>query len=580
MMLSGSKSVLALLLAPVLFMQIAGAEDASPEPELPDAWSQFVREAVDGGLLTPPDQPEPEVPVPAEPEAPVAVESVEIDEEEGVADAAGPISILEAPQNCSNEPPFNFFAFGNLARYQDLYQLSDADDVGKARAFIALGMYSEAETSLRGAADDKSRAQRALARLMANRTSVDVETFRALASCHETARFWYGLALLLDGRDDAPAMLNSRMYDYLSIPKRLRADVASLAIPALEERGERELARKLLEGFSEDERKDYSQLRFVEAVVRLGDGEADAEPVVREYLTHPRFQEEALEALDRTEAKIETGHNDVVLQDMMRFAESVGDDVDLSASLDFALSEYEAASRYDSMMDLGTMPVFQGRAAQSEIRGVMIDALERDLGGEDPLRRLAGLSVLAQMPDILSEESDAQLFARAVMVSAEFGFGSLAAMLTERAIIEAETDTQRAAIALRHRDYPTVYTLATRHSGHEEINLLATLAAMREGDDFYFQVFADRLVPEPESIVRLVEEDAMADRWIIPDYLYLAAENISDEVLRARIDRVLTLRLAAENNPPLAPVERPIESAAGTLERISLALRGEEEGEG
>lgn len=575
MMFSGFKSVLALVLAPVLLMQTASAEDASPvaeQAELPDAWSQFVREAVDGGLLTPPAQ--------AEPPVPVAEELPAVEEEEGVVVNTAPVSILDAPQNCASEQPFNFFAFGALARYQDLYDLPDTDAVGKARAFIALGMYSEAETSLRRVDGQPALAQRALARLMANRTSADVETFRSLAACHETARFWYGLALLLADRDDAASILDARMYDYLSIPKRLRADVASLAIPALEARGERELARKFLEGFSEDERHDYSQLRFVEAVIRFGDGEADAEPVVREFLTHPRFQEEALEALNRSDGTIKSGHKDVILQDMMRFANATGDDVDMSASLSFALDEYEAGSRYGSMVELSDVTAFQGEASRSEIRRSLINTLERDLGGDDPLRRLAGLSALAQMPEILSEESDAQLFTRAVLVSAEFGFGSLAEMLAERASIEKQADTRRAVIALRQGDYPMVYMLATRHTGDEEINLLATLAAMREADEFYFQVFADRLAPEPQSIVRLLEEDAMEGRWIIPEYLYVAAEGVSDTALRARIDRVLTLRLAAESNPPLAPVQRPIESAAGTLERISLALRGKEEGEG
>lgn len=575
MTFSGSKSLLAFVLAPVLLMQLAGAEDASPEAEaaeLPDAWSQFVREAVDGGLLTPPDQ--------AEPTLPVAVEPPVVAEEERAVVEAAPVSILPAPANCSSEHPFNFYAFGALVRYQDLYDLPDTDVIVKARAFISLGMYSEAETSLRRVEGEPAMAQRALARLMANRTSVDVETFRSLATCHETARFWYGLALLLADHDNAASILDSRMYDYLSIPKRLRADVASLAIPALEARGERELARKFLEGFSEDERHDYSQLRFVEAVIRFGDGEADAEPVLREFLTHPRFQEEALEALDRSEGTIETGHKDIILQDMMRFANATGDDVDMSASLSFALNEYEAGSRYEAMVELSDVSAFQGEASRSEIRSSMIDTLERDLGGDDPMRRLAGLSALAQMPEILSEESDARLFTRAVLVSAEFGFGSLANLLAERASIEIEADTRRAAIALRQGDYAAVYMLATRHTGDEEINLFATLAAMREADDFYFQVFADRLAPEPQSIVRLIEEDAMTGRWIIPEYLYVAADGISDTALRTRIDRVLTLRLAAESNPPLAPVRRPIESAAGTLERISLALRGKEEGEG
>lgn len=570
MMFLRSRFTLAVVLAQLLAVQFVAAEvpqDAAGQAELPDAWSQFVQEAVDGGLLAPPEE-----------TAPDAAYDLE---REGAGSALAPEMIHEASIDCTISADLDFHKYVDFYQYQDLYDLPDADLHTRVGALIALGMYPEAKAELSRSSEAELEAYRALAKLLDDREGVPAHIFRASAACHKSAGLWYGVALILEGGAGAPAVLDASFDTYRNLPKPLRADVAALVIPVLEAAGERRLADDFLRVFDRQERSLMSQLRFAKAVIDLGDGKAGADAEVRSFLTHPRLREEALAALGRRNLPVDDGRRDIVLDDVLRAAETPGDEADLSASLNFALSEYRAKSRYASIVDLSEAPAFQTPDAQAEIREVLIAALENDIGQQDPMRRLSGLNALARKPDILGRDDDAELYTRAVAVAAEFGFAKLADHLSDRARAELNADIRRAELALRVGDYAKVYSLAAGHGDSESLNLVATLAAMRDGDNLYFQVFADRLTPEPESIVRLIEEDASSGRWIISDSIYALAEAmLQQEEMRERVDRVLTLKLAAESNPPLAPVQRPIESAEGTLERLRIALNIDAEGEG
>ena len=62
-------------------------------------------------------------------------------------------------------------------------------------------------------------------------------------------------------------------------------------------------------------------------------------------------------------------------------------------------------------------------------------------------------------------------------------------------------------------------------------------------------LFTSRLKLDDTTVLTLIEQDAAARRWIVPARVYQAAETISDPALKARVDRVLSLRQAATSGP-------------------------------
>ena len=317
------------------------------------------------------------------------------------------------------------------------------------------------------------------------------------------------------------------------------------------------LARKLIADFSEEQVTDSPQLRFVSALVSLDSGDSAAERTVIEFLDHPQFQEPALAAMLRRKRPMDPAYEEILLGDLMqKFGQDKNSDKHLAASLQFALQELSARSRYQPIMKLAAMPTLQNPEAQAEVRRQLVSSLDRDLGDDDPLRNLAAISALAGESGLLDNEpSRERLFKTATERAIHFGFGAMASDLSAKVAADEAVSLQIATLAFRRQDYDEVYALADGHPRDSRINVLAGKGAIREQNQALLNKIESRLSLEPESILALIEQDAVSGHWIVSDRIYDAADQLTGVDHEQRVARVASLKRAAQGDAmPTGPM--------------------------
>jgi len=185
-----------------------------------------------------------------------------------------------------------------------------------AKAYIALGLYSEAVMSLKRTPGPEFAPYRNLATLMQNRNKPNVRFFQEMASCQEDSQLWLALAQLVAGQANGVQTLQNSLSGFRKLPPQLRIDYAALSSPELERIGEQALAKKLIADFDEEQVANSSELRFVSALVNLDGGDSAAERTVVEFLDHPQFQEPALAAMLRRKRPMDPAYEEILLGDL------------------------------------------------------------------------------------------------------------------------------------------------------------------------------------------------------------------------------------------------------------------------
>ena len=562
----------ALLAPPVQAAKPAEAA-AAPEArkqELSTELNQFVRDAIDEGLLAPSGS------ATAVTEQ-QAVEDQDVRVAEKPASAPSDAWALAGPMDCSGPYPLDFSEFEAVASYSDMLNYrtqlmadggSASDDARLAKAYIALDMSSEAIMNLTEPGDPEERALRNVALLLEGRVKPDVAYFQELARCHEEAGFWLGVALLLDGQGAGASHVDKGFNEFRHLPLQLRTSVTALAVPALDRADGRFLSQKMLASFGNGELRDSSQLQFSNAILELGQGSTEAEIQIRTFLLEGRFQEEALFALIRHHRVIDAPVKALLLDGMLLKLEQSQHDEDIRAGMKFVLDELSAESRYLTMMDMAGRENMQNEAAQSEIRKYFVSGLERDLASDDPLHTLAAIEALSIESGILdNHEQGTALYEAATLKAVRLGFASLADELSRKTQPGEAVAEQRATLAYRLKDYPSVFQLAQANPANAQIGLVAALSAIDADDAAQVQLFTARLELDDATILALIEQDAASRRWVVPMAVYQAAAAVSDDTIKPRIDRVLTLKEAAarEVTEPTPP------SIAGIPDRLMSA---------
>ena len=336
----------------------ATAESATRKSDLSSDLDSFVRGAINEGLLTPAGKAPPEATAPT------------VADRDGAASKADPV---KAPamaaevryDSCDRPYALDFTDVQAIGRYQEIY--SAREKVGAttdklvlpvalgemAKAYIGLGLYPEAIMSLKRAPGPESAPYRNLAILMESRNRPDIRFFEEMASCQKESGLWLALAQLVSGQASGVQTLQDSLSGFRKLPLQLRIDYAALSIPELERIGEKSLARKLIADFSEEQVTDSPQLRFVSALVSLDSGDSAAERTIIEFLDHPQFQEPALAAMLRRKRPMDPAYEEILLGDLMqKFGQDKNSDKHLAASLQFALQELSARSRYQPIMKL------------------------------------------------------------------------------------------------------------------------------------------------------------------------------------------------------------------------------------
>ncbi|OYW89418.1 MAG: hypothetical protein B7Z22_00280, partial [Hyphomonas sp. 32-62-5] len=321
----------ALLAPPVLAAKPVEktAEPDARQQELSTELNQFVRDAIDEGLLAP------------------AGSGAARDMEAAEIPAAGELpSGTAATIACGETYPLDFTEFEAIASYADILNYrsqiqassaATAADPRLSRAYIALDMGSEAVMNLRNPDSPDEVALREVALLLDGRTRANVSYFQGLARCHERGQFWLGVALLVDGQSAGTAYVDKWFSEYRHLPLQLRTSVTALAVPALDRTDGRFLSQKMLASFSSDDLRDSTQLQFANAILALGQGSSEAEVLIRTFLLQGRFQEEALLALIRHKRVIDAPLKTLLLDSMLQKIEQSRHEEDIRASMQFVL---------------------------------------------------------------------------------------------------------------------------------------------------------------------------------------------------------------------------------------------------
>lgn len=521
-------------------------KESAGRGELSIELDQFVRDAINEGLLTP------TVTRPAE------AETDEIDlplEPQRTEPSQVPVEI-----DCAAPYALDLADFREFSRYQQVFSFQEnasvanggaGDEEGDLRlagAYLALGLYSEANMVLKPVTGPKASAYRKLAAMLERRVPADVDYFRQLTECHSEAGIWLAVALLINDQDAGVRQLSENLNGFRNLPFQIKADLVALAVPALDKRDERILAVKLMAEFTEEQVQQTPQLQFAKAVIDLVHSTPGADKTLRSFLNDPAYQEEALSALMRRETPLNDLHEEILLSELMRKFGQTGNDMGLASSLQFALKELSASSHYAPIMELAGKPALQNERAQVEIRRQFVAGLQRDLASDNSLRNLAAINALASDTGILAAAPErADLYRAAATLAVRFGLVSIAKDLAEKDGIDANVIGELAELEFLRNDYQAVYAWARSYPDHASVNLLAARSAIRAGNESALAEFESHLRLDPETILTLIEEDASVGQWMVADQYYQIAATFGDDVLSQRVDRVLAMRRAARD---------------------------------
>lgn len=570
----------ALLAPPVLAAkpaEKAGEPDARKQ-ELSTELNQFVRDAIDEGLLAPSGS--------AAVAPPVAVEPASEPPAPRVPASPSDRWAFAGPMDCTAPYPLDFVEFEKLASYSDILNYrseiqasgtSGKDDPRLAKAHIALDLGSEAVMNLTDPASPEQTALHKVAMLLDSRVRPDIAYFQELARCHERGAFWLGVALLADGQGTGAGHVDKGFNEFRHLPLQLRTAVTVIAVPALDRTDGRFLSQKMLASFAATELQDSAQLQFSNAILEMGQGSTEAEIRIRTFLLQGRFQEEALFALIRHHRVIDAPLKALLLDGMLVRLEQSQRDEDIRASMKFVLEELSAESRYLTMLDMAGRENMQSETVQDEIRAHFVSGLQRDLESTDPLANLAAIEALSVEARILDHhEQRTTLYEKATLKAVRLGFASLADELSQKAQPGESVAEQRATLAYRMKDYPAVFQLADANPANPQIGLVAALSAIDANNTDEVQKFTSRLTLDDATILTLIEQDAASNRWIVPGNVYQVAGTIEDADKKARVARVLSLKQAASGDMATpAPA-----SMAGIPDRLMSARAALESLEG
>ena len=534
---------------------------------------EFVLEAIDEGLLEPVDDVEQVAPEPID-ESPHSLQPEQ--------------AITDHIPTCEETYALDFEELEYLGSYQDIYSLREARELPEGssqiqndqiliKAYIALGLNAEALQMLSGEEDAQSIVLRHLTILMENRQQPDIAYFEHLTGCHSEAGIWLAVAQLASGHLGGAQGLEAHLSNFRQLPLELRIGVAVIIIPELDRYNEQFLAEKVMTFFADEEVQASSELRFMQALLELGEENSAAEETVSAFLTEPQFQEAALSAMMREARPVDQIKMDILLDQLVNKISLAENEFQIVKSLDLALTELGEYARYNEMLQLAELPILQRAFLQDEIKETFTRALLRDLETGDALRNLMAIDAMMKGSDLLAEEPERDsLYVAASILAESFGSQALAEQLSEH-IENAEIAAERRAeLAYRRADFETVYALARKDEGREPITLLAAKSAIREGNRDLLRSFEARLEFDPETILSLIEADAETGDWIVSRSFYLAAEIFSDEEHATRAQRILALR-EARRYVRRSPASQSITGVPKILARAQVLLNAPSE---
>lgn len=542
--------------------------EAANEAVLPSALAEFLDSAVKDGVLRPPGA----MPLQAHETA------------EDAAEASSPIEIEAAPSTeiaCSSENPLEFQSSNSFSNYQDLGQYlsvlsrQDADitELNKLiEGYFLLGMFAEARAALRRFDAPEAVQYRALADLLEYGKVNDISIFTDLAFCHDSANLWEALALIVTNDPDGVIKFAGEIPAFRRLAIRLRIQTAEIALPALRASGDFLTASKVASAFSSEDKTQSSRLRLQIALheARLSGRDLPLQgdhllaqsgsvvPTMRAILAGEKrvSDAEALLLLNRVDGALRRANNDR----------------DVAVVMSFAMQEYASRSDHQAIVGMLKNPRLSGAAYRDEMLDQFVTMIRRDLTGRDPELIFRSTAILLEQADLLRGHPDYEdLLETATSTAIEQRSQSLAVHLIHSQGSETGTGALIAEMALRRNDFESVYKLAAERTTDHTISKIASLAAIREGNQQLLTVYLKALNPSFQEKVDLIEEDALARHWVLPDEIYESARASADgEVLDRliRLDRLRLMKLGRAETPKITSLSESFDRAAQAQERL------------
>ncbi len=456
---------------------------------------------------------------------------------------------------CSADDPFDFAAIGPISDYADLQALLHADAAPgakvsarkraeSARAWLAAGLSTEAMAELGDVQDPESEALRSMAALIEGRTRIDLNVFRRLAYCHESAAIWLGAALLLNDAPEGVILLTDRFADIRALPLPLRGQLVSSAFPGLLRQGHKQLAMKLMAVFSEDEIRVSSQLRFCRAQLDLAEAKPGAREDVLRHLFSSRDQGDALAALTvHAEAWTPT-QTFVLKQDAIGLIARHRSESELYRFLKFLLDREGEEVGYKLIAGLLNTSLNAGSAREAAVN-MMTERLKIDLQSDAPVIALSAVQFIKDRPDLFTGiAGEAELYDLAIRQAAALGYEHLSLSLAQGAGSEEMRDALAASVAFRRMEYEAVFKIAGARPDQEIVQLLAARAAIRLGDPVRLSAAEKKIKFTPDTARVLVQEDVLAGHWIVPEALFDLANKDADDATKDRLAQIGKIRAA------------------------------------
>jgi hypothetical protein len=520
----------------------AGEEARATEADqLSEHFREFVDEAIGEGLLTPSNQAPTPVPSQKQPEQLFRGRLAE-------AESSAPVQMESA---CISDTVLDIQAFEEFSSYEHFLnwraeQVADGGSLTPAdvaMAYISIGLYAEARLQVSGMEDPDSRYIRNLSRLLEDGSVPDIELFEQVAACNMFGDIWLALARLSVLDEQGVDLLDRNLVSYRRLPYRLKVRTASLAIPSLDRMGKILLAEKLMADFTAEEVRRSTRLSFNRAVLDLNQGGAEREQQLREFLNVPELRSETAAVLMRHGLPIEAELQDELVGDLLENVQKLPRGSDVRASLETMLKGPGELSDYEMISELAELPAMQDPKTRKLLGDQLAARLQKDFDGADHLASLAAMSAVGENKDILSDNPDHdEMVESAARFAGALGLMTVMTTLSEDIRESQGLAAERAALAFRMNDFSSLRDLTQTQPDNPDVMRLAAMAAVISNDRPWFAKVGSKVALDAATVVDLIETDAASGNWILPAAVYTAAERITQEDFRPRVDAVLALK--------------------------------------
>lgn len=583
------RHTLAILLGAAMFAQTASAQEPSQPFEsssdlqrLPGELDSFVQEAISEGLLRP-ARPETEDGGDETGETAVDQPASEVQAStETATSTPAPETVREIANIeylCPESSPYDFAEFSDFSTYQDLSgwrSVLDAEESTPAlgrlmsRAYMSLGLVAEARAELSGDQGQGAMALRQLVELLDRDGQPSQAFLSAVASCDAKDGLWLGIAQLKANDAAGADLLAENFTAFRALPLRMRANAALIIIPALDRLGRPILSERLMTSFTADEIARTHELQFVKALQRLSMGATSAADDLRDYLRRAQYRTEAAAALRRHGQAISSDVERDIVEHYINELGNLPPEASVTENLAVILQDLNSAVGYDMTLRLAAVPAANGPEAQARLATHFEGMIDADLESDAFLVNLKAMDALLKAGTLLeAREGTDGRYARASAMAANFGLPSMSEKLSARLENDGVLALAQAELAFQLEDHNGLHQLTEAHPDNAAIRKVALIDAIRSGDADAFARLSRGVPEDVDTALMLIEADAAAGHWIVPQRFYSLAAQSGDEAVQVR-----ALRIAETRPAPASTDEGEIalSDVSSRLERLRQSL--------